>query len=35
MELLIALGAFVLVDVLAFRFGSDSRLNDTIPVRAN
>jgi hypothetical protein len=27
MELLIALGAFVLVDVLAIRFGSDSRPN--------
>jgi hypothetical protein len=27
MELLIALGAFVLVDVLAIRFGFDSRPN--------
>jgi hypothetical protein len=30
MELLIALGAFVLVDVLAIRFGFDSR---PLPVR--
>jgi hypothetical protein len=28
MELLIALGAFVLVDVLAIRYGFDSRQND-------
>ena len=27
MELLIALGAFVLVDVLAIRYGIDSRLD--------
>lgn len=27
MELLIALGAFVLVDVLAIRYGTDSRPN--------
>jgi hypothetical protein len=29
MELLVALGAFVLVDVLALRYGSDSRQNNT------
>jgi hypothetical protein len=29
MELLIALGAFVLVDVLAIRYGMDSRPNVT------
>ena len=29
MELLIALGAFVLVDVLALRYGFDSRPNTT------
>ena len=29
MELLIALGAFVLVDVLAIRYGMDSRPNTT------
>ena len=27
MELLIALGAFVLIDVLAIRYGADSRPN--------
>ncbi len=40
MELLIALAAFVVVDVLAIRFGSDSRPNtaspnDTVTVRPN
>ncbi len=40
MELLVALAAFVLVDVLAIRFGSDSRpntarVNDTVTVRNN
>ncbi len=39
MELLIALAAFVVVDVLALRYGSDSRLNgaspnDTVLVRS-
>jgi len=29
MELLLALGAFVLVDVLALRYGTDSRPNNT------
>jgi len=29
MELLIAVGAFVLVDVLASRYGTDSRPNTT------
>jgi len=29
MELLLALSAFVIVDVLAVRFGADSRPNDT------
>jgi hypothetical protein len=28
MELLIALGAFVLVDILAIRYGTDSRPNN-------
>ena len=32
MELLLALGAFVLVDVLALRFGADTR---PLPVRKN
>ena len=32
MELLLALGAFVLVDVLALRFGVDTR---PLPVRKN
>lgn len=32
MELLLALGAFVLVDVLALRFGVDSRL---LPLKKN
>jgi len=31
MELLVALGAFVLVDVLAIRYGTDSRQNVTNP----
>jgi hypothetical protein len=38
MELLVAVAAFVIVDVLAIRFGADSRPNtaspnDTVPVR--
>lgn len=32
MELLLALGAFVVLDVLAFRFGADSR---PLPVPKN
>jgi len=31
MELLVVLGAFVLVDVLALRYGTDSRQNVTNP----
>jgi hypothetical protein len=38
MELLVALAAFVIVDVLAIRFGTDSRpntarTNDTVLIR--
>ncbi len=40
MELLVALAAFLIVDVLALRYGSDSRpntasLNDAVPVRSS
>jgi hypothetical protein len=35
MELLIALGAFVLVDILAIRYGSDSRpINDDREIKS-